>query len=127
MQTADTATQARANFLSAAPPRHGRRAQRHAFRNGFRSFIENTFTDPSVVAEFGLPPRKAATKTVETKVAAAAKTPRDPQGATHHGSEQKKAIHGTVPATAPAEVGAPATTTAPPVATPTVTAAKPAS
>jgi hypothetical protein len=124
MQTADAATQARATFLSAAATARTTQTASRPFRRGFRSFIENTFADPSILAEFGLPPHKTATVTVDTKAAAAAKSLATRKARHTLGKQQKKAIHGTVPATAPAEVGAPAPSTAPPVATPAAIAAK---
>jgi hypothetical protein len=123
MQTADAATQSRANFLSAAAAARTQSLAMRPFRSGFRSFIENTFTDPSIIAEFGLPPRKTTVTTVDTKAAAAAKNLATRKARHTMGKEQKKAIHGAVPTTAPAtgEVSAPSaapsTATAPAVPT----------
>jgi hypothetical protein len=101
MQIADAATQAKASFLANAAAARNQRTQMRQFRVGFRAFLENTFTDPSIIAEFGISPRKAAVKTVDTKATAIAKSLATRKARHTLGKNQKKDIHGTVPAPAP--------------------------
>jgi hypothetical protein len=93
---ADTATQARATFLVAATTVQTERLTMKPILVGFRAFVENMFTDPSVITEFGFPPRKVGQTDPATKVLAAKKA-RATRTARHTmGKVQKKAVKGTI-------------------------------
>jgi hypothetical protein len=141
MQLADAATQAQASFHAATTAVRDQQKNLRQFRIGFRHFLENTFTDPGILAEFGLTPRKVATKSSETKAAAAAKNVATRKARNTMGSKQKKAIKGDVtgvvvtpitvpkaeahPAPAPAAPASPAPTNAPAATPPQTPGANP--
>ena len=99
---ADAASNAREDFLVATTVASQQRATMAPIMGGFRHFLENMFSDPSTIAEFGFPPRKRGTSTAETKAAAVNK--RAATRAARHtmGRQQKKDIKGTVAVTEPA-------------------------
>jgi hypothetical protein len=98
IDVADAATGARNALLVAAAAARDQRARMTAFRTGFRAFLENMFTDPGTVAEFGFTPRTRRAPTAETKAAAVDK--RNATRAARHtmGPRQKAPIKGDVPA-----------------------------
>jgi hypothetical protein len=115
---ADAASNAKEDLRVAAAAAREQRATMAPIMVGFRAFLENMFTDPSTIAEFGFPVRSRTGLTVEAKAVAADK--RAATRAARHtmGPKQKKDIKGTVAPTEPETPSpAPAPVTAAPVAT----------
>ena len=111
--SADAATHARANLLAAAQAASTQRALMRPVLVGFRSFLHNQFSDPSIITEFGFTPRKPGKPSVETKATAAVKA-KATRAARHTlGKNQKQAIKGNVvgvvetPITSSSNAGAP--------------------
>jgi hypothetical protein len=95
----DAATHAREAFLAAADANAENRAKMVPILAGFRAFLGNMFTDPSILAEFGFPVRKRTVPTTEVKAAAVNKRSATRQARHTMGKKQKAKIHGEVPAT----------------------------
>ena len=108
---ADAASNAREDLRVAAGAARQQRATMTPILVGFRAFLENMFTDPSTIAEFGFSPRKRSKPTAETAADAVKK--RAATRAARHtmGPKQKQDIKGTVPAApaTPAPVSPPIT------------------
>jgi hypothetical protein len=98
----DAASKARNDLRTAAAAARQNRATMVPIMVGFRAFLENMFTDPSTIAEFGFAPRKRTAPTVEAKTAAVNK--RAATRAARHtmGPKQKLDIKGAVAQTEPA-------------------------
>jgi len=97
-------------------------------RRGVRSIVTGKFgADGVEMLQFGIEPRKPPKKSAATKALAVEKMIATRKARGTKGSVQKKDIHGTVPAAAPAAAAAPADAPAPaPAATPApATSAKP--
>ncbi len=109
---ADAATQARADLFAASLAAKAERAQMRPVLVGFRSFLHNQFSDPSIIAEFGFASRKQGKPSAETKATAALKAKATRVARHTMGKNQKAQIKGTVAPTAPA------TSPAAPVAAP---------
>jgi hypothetical protein len=73
VDVADAATSARQSFLVAAQSARDQRAAMTPIRKGFRGFLQNTFTDPSILAEFGFPALTRQTPTADAVAGAAVK------------------------------------------------------
>ncbi len=113
----DAASNSREDLRVAAAAARQQRATMVPIMVGFRAFLQNMFTDPSTIAEFGFSPRSRSKTTVEVKTAAVNK--RAATRAARHtmGPKQKKDVKGTVAATEPATTSpAPAPVTPAPVA-----------
>jgi hypothetical protein len=130
---ADAATNARKAFFNAAAMARERLQERKPFYKGLQSYVENMFTDPNVIAEFGFALRKAGTQDTTTKVAAVQKRAATRQARHTMGKNQKAGIKGNVtgvsvtPITEPAApVVAPAPSVTPASPTPASTVATPA-
>jgi hypothetical protein len=110
---ADAATRARGNLFAAAQAASAQRTLMRPVLVGFRSFLHNQFSDPSIVAEFGFTPRKQGKPSVETKATAAVKAKATRVARHTLGKNQKQAIKGDVlgvvemPVTSSANAGAP--------------------
>jgi hypothetical protein len=88
---------------------HEERAQTAGFVSAFRAIIKGMFKSPEKLADFGLSPRKATKKTLETKVAAVAKTVATRKARATKGPKAKAKIKGTAPAATPTTKPAPTT------------------
>jgi molybdopterin synthase catalytic subunit len=120
---ADAATNARKAFFNAAAMARERLQERKPFYKGLQSYVENMFTDPNVIAEFGFALRKAGTQDTTTKVAAVQKRAATRQARHTMGKNQKAGIKGNVTGVSVTPITEPA---APVVApTPSVTPASP--
>jgi hypothetical protein len=86
---ADAASNAREDLRVAAEAARQQRATMTPILVGFRAFLENMFTDPSTIAEFGFLPRTRSKPTAETTAVAVNK--RAATRAARHtmGSKQK--------------------------------------
>ena len=111
----NAAVATRAAFLEAAKTSATRFADNRAFLAGLRQVLRNQFgAAASILAVFGLTPKKAALKTPEVKVAAAVKAKATRTARGTKGKKQRAAIKGTVvgveitPVTAPAAPASPA-------------------
>ncbi len=98
---ADAATNAREAFLAAAAATAENRAKMVPILAGFRAFLGNMFTDPSILAEFGFPVRKRTVPTADAKAAAVNKRSATRKARHTMGKKQKASIHGEVPKTEP--------------------------
>ena len=98
---ADAASNAKEDLLVAAAAARQQRATMAPIMVGFRAFLENMFTDPSTIAEFGFPPRKRSNSTAEAKTAAVNKRAATRTARHTMGPKQKKDIKGTVAPTEP--------------------------
>jgi hypothetical protein len=96
IDTADAATNASKAFINAAAAARERRAARKPFYKGLQAYVENLFTDPNVVAEFGFHSRKPTTPSTKTKVAAAQKRAATREARHTMGQNQKKLVKGDV-------------------------------
>jgi hypothetical protein len=120
--TADAATKARATFLTAAAAVQAERVAMKPFLSGFRAFLENMFTDPSTITEFGFSPRKTKQSDTVTKAMAADKRLATRKARHTMGKNQKKDVKGT---TAPIVASAPSTASPPAVSSPATSAPAP--
>ncbi len=127
---ADAASNAREDLRVAAGAARQQREAMTPILAGFRAFLENMFTDPSKIAEFGFLPRTRSKPKAETAATAVKK--RAATRAARHtmGPKQKQDIKGTVPAAppTPAPASPPVAPTQPVTvaATPAATAPAPA-
>jgi hypothetical protein len=117
--TADAATQARATFLTAAAAVQAQRVAMKPFLSGFRAFLENMFTDPSTITEFGFSPRKTKQSDTVTKPMAADKRLATRKARHTMGKNQKKDVKGTI---APVVPSAPSTVSPPAPSSPATSA-----
>ena len=114
---ADAASNAKEDLRVAAGAAREQRATMTPIMVGFRAFLENMFTDPSTIAEFGFPVRSRSGLTAEAKAVAVNKRAATRTARHTMGPKQKKDIKGTVAPTEPeAASSAPAPVTAAPVA-----------
>ncbi|HTQ09311.1 MAG TPA: hypothetical protein VMI31_04500, partial [Fimbriimonadaceae bacterium] len=100
--------------INAAAAAKDRRTSRKAFYNGLQSYVQNLFTDPNVVAQFGFTPRKTATQDTATKSLAVQKRAATRKARHTMGKNQKAGVHGTVPSAAPVASGTQAPQATPP-------------
>ncbi len=104
---ADDATNAKQAFFNAAATARERVQDRKAFYKGLESYVENLFTDPNVITQFGFTPRKTAAQDTATKTAAVQKRAATRKARHTMGKNQKAGIKGNVtgveviPVTAP--------------------------
>ena len=120
----DAATNAKKAFFNAAATARERRQDRKAFYRGLQSYVENLFTDPNVIAEFGFNARKTTTQDTATKVTAVEKRAATRKARHTMGKNQKAGIKGNVTGVTVTPITEPA---APAVApAPSVTPASPA-
>jgi hypothetical protein len=98
---------ARAALEAATKAFREERAQTAGFVSAFRSIVKGMFQSPDTLADFGLSPRKSTKKTLETKVAAVAKTKATRTARGTKGPKAKAKIKGAAPAAAPAVTPAP--------------------
>jgi hypothetical protein len=117
--TADAATQARATFLTAAAAVQAQRVAMKPFLSGFRAFLENMFTDPSTITEFGFSPRKTKQSDTVTKAMAADKRLATRKARHTMGKNQKKDVKGTI---APVVTSAPSAVSPPAAPSPATSA-----
>ena len=116
IDTADAATNAKKAFFNAAATARERVQARKPFYKGLQSYVENLFTDPNVIAQFGFTPHKTTTQDTTTKTAAVQKRAATRKARHTMGKNQKAGIKGNVtgvevvPVTAPAVAPAPSPT-----------------
>jgi hypothetical protein len=96
IDTADAATNAKTVFFNAAAAARERRAERKRFYRGLKAYVENQFTDPNVIAEFGFAPQKTATPSAAAKLVATQKRAATRKARHTMGKNQKKGIKGDV-------------------------------
>jgi hypothetical protein len=111
---ADAATKAKAALHDAVIAAKTQRATMTPLLSGFRTYVLNQFKDASVIAEFGLTPQKASTRTVAVKAAAATKAKATRAARNTMGPKQKKSVTGKSTAPAATTPAAPATAAAKP-------------
>jgi hypothetical protein len=118
----DATVTARAAWLLAVQKERAKHALIIGVLTALKAYVIQKFGSGAVdtQADFGFSPKKTVVKTVATKAEAATKALATRQARHTMGSEQKKAVHGVLPAAAPIS---PATTTTP---TPAVTPPVPA-
>lgn len=121
---ADAATNAKKTFFNAAATARAQIRARKAFYKGLQSYVENLFTDPNVIAQFGFTPHKTTTQDTTTKTAAVQKRAATRKARHTLGKNQKAGIKGNVtgvevvPITTPAAAGNSPTTPPPTQAPP---------
>jgi hypothetical protein len=126
----DASTQARASWLNTVKTAQSTDAATDPVLRAIQAQVQSQYGEApnaeTVLADFGYTPRKKATKTVETKAAAVAKTLATRTARHTMGSRQKAKVHGTVPAAPAADAQPVVTTTPAPVATSSPTSESPA-
>jgi hypothetical protein len=105
---ADAATNARTALLAAAAALRVQHTVMKPFLVSLKAYVENQFTDPNTIAEFGFSPRKATTPSAATKAKAVNKRAATRTARHTLGKNQKKDIHGTVASTEPVPSPVPA-------------------
>ena len=91
---ADAASNAREYFRVAAGAARQQRATMTPILVGFRAFLENMFTDPSTIAEFGFLSRTRSKPTAETTAVAVSKAGCHASRAAHDGVEAEAGHQG---------------------------------
>ncbi len=105
----DDATAARAALRQAAQAIKENKTTKGPVLRAFNDFVLSMFVNqPTVLADFGVPPRKTATKKVDTKQTAVEKALATRKARHTMGKRQKQKVKGVVPAPAPAQAPAPA-------------------
>ncbi len=99
----DDATAARAALRQAAQAIKENKTTKGPVLRAFNDFVLSMFVNqPTVLADFGVPPRKTATKKVDTKQTAVEKALATRKARHTMGKRQKQKVKGVVPAPAPA-------------------------
>jgi hypothetical protein len=115
INTGQAVAAARAAWQAAVKANRAQSSQTASFSTPFQAIVKTMFQDPATLADFGLSPRKANGKTVQTKATAVAKNLATRKARGTMGKKQKASIKGNVtgiivtPVTTPKGSDAPAT------------------
>ncbi len=102
VQLLDDATQARAALRQAVQAIHENKTTKGPILRAFNDLVLSMYANqPTVLAEFGVPPRKTPTKTVETKQGAIEKALATRAARHTMGKRQKEKVKGVVPSPEP--------------------------